>query len=127
VTTTSRPSAARKHTRTTEKKATDELEKGIRITLDGEAYEVRLADVTSTLARELRRATGMSFTNLMDEIMTAPDADSIAGFVWLARRLAGEKVDVDDVVITYAQLLSDGFDVDVPERRAEKATGDPEA
>lgn len=127
MTSTARPSTTRKHTRTTEKNATSELEKGLKITLDGEVYEVRLADVTSTLARELRRGIGMSFTQLMDEVMTAPDADSIAGFVWLARRIAGEKVDVDDVIVTYAQLLDEGFDVDVPDRRDEKATGDPEA
>lgn len=127
MTTTSRPSAARRHTRTTEKKTTDELEKGLRITLDGEVFEVRLADVTSTLTRELRRGTGLSFTRLMDEIMTEPDADSIAGFVWLARRIRGERVEIDDVVVTYAQLLDEGFDVDVPGRRGDEVTGDPEA
>lgn len=127
MTTAARPSKTRKHTRTTEKNTTDELEKGLRITLDGEVHEVRLADVTSTLARELRRGTGLSFTRLMDEIMTEPDADSIAGFVWLARRIAGEKVDVDDVVVTYAQLLDEGFDVDMPGSRDGEEPGHPEA
>lgn len=126
MTSTARPDKTRKHTRTTENNATAELEKGLRITLDGESYEVRLADVTSTLARELRRGTGLSFTRLMDEIMTEPDADSIAGFVWLARRIAGEKVDVDDVIVTYAQLLDEGFEVDAPGRREEEP-GSPEA
>lgn len=121
-----RPSTARKHTRTTAKNQTDALEQGVRITLDEEVYEVRLADVTSTLTRELRRATGLSFNQLMQEITSNPDADSIAGFVWLARRIAGERVEPDDVVVTYAQLLDEGFDIDVPGAR-EKATGDPEA
>ena len=124
--TTSRPTAARKHTRTTEQNRSDALEQGIRITLDGEVYEVRLADVTSNLTRELRRGTGMSFNQLMNEITVDPDVDSIAGFVWLARRIAGEKVEIEDVVVTYTQLLQDGFDVAVPGKRAE-AGEDPEA
>lgn len=123
--TATRPSAARRHTRTTEKKSDDALEQGVRITIDGEAYEVRLADVTSNLTRELRRGTGMSFRQLMEDITTDPDADSIAGFIWLARRIAGEKVAIDDVVVTYAQLLADDFDVDLPGKREE--TDDPEA
>lgn len=124
--TATRPSAARRHTRTTEKKSDDALEQGLRITIDGEVYEVRLADVTSNLTRELRRGTGMSFNQLMNDITTDPDADSIAGFIWLARRIAGEKIAIDDVVVTYAQLLADDFDVDLPGKREETAD-DPEA
>lgn len=120
-----RPSTARKHTRTTEKNRDEALEQGLKITIDGETYVVRLADVTSNLTRELRRGTGMSFNQLMQEITTDPDADSIAGFIWLARRIAGEKVEIDDVVVTYAQLLADDFDVDLPGKRVE--ADDPEA
>lgn len=123
--TTSRPSAARKQTRTTEQNRTNELEQGIRITLDGEVHEVRLGDVTSNLTRELRRGTGLSFNQLMREVTTDPDVDSIAGFVWLARRIKGEKVDVEDVVVTYTQLLDGDFDVDVPGKRED--SDDPEA
>jgi hypothetical protein len=120
-----RPSAARRHTRTTEKKRSDELEQGVRITLDGEAYEVRLGDVTSNLARELRRGTGMSLQQLMREITSDPDLDSIASFVWLSRRIAGEAVGIDDVVVTYTQILDEGFDVDLPGER--EAADSPEA
>lgn len=125
MTTTTRPSTARKHTRTTEKNRDAALEAGIKITLDGEVYEVRLGDVTSNLTRELRRGTGMSFNQLMQEVTNDPDADSIAGFVWLARRIAGEKVEIDDVIVTYGQLLADDFDVDLPGKR--EAGDDPEA
>lgn len=125
MTTTTRPTTARKHTRTTEKNRDAALESGIKITLDGEVYEVRLGDVTSNLTRELRRGTGMSFNQLIHEITTDPDADSIAGFVWLARRIAGERVEIDDVVVTYTQLLADGFEVDVAGKR--EAADDPEA
>lgn len=116
---TTRPSAARKHTRSTDAKRTDALEQGLRITIDGEAYTVRLGDVTSTMTRELRRATGMSFNQVMNLVQTDPDSDVIAAFIWVARRIAGEKVDVDDVVVTYTQLLDDGFDVSLPGAREE--------
>lgn len=116
---TTRPSAARKHTRSTDAKRTDALEQGLRITIDGEAYTVRLGDVTSTMTRELRRATGMSFNQVMNLVQTDPDSDVIAAFIWVARRIAGEKVDVDDVVVTYTQLLDDGFDVALPGAREE--------
>lgn len=120
-----RPSTARKHTRTTESKRADGLEQGLRITIDGQAFEVRLGDVTSTVTRELRRATGMSFNQVMNLVQTDPDSDVIAAFIWIARRLAGEQIDVDDVVVTYAQILDDGFDVDLPGKRQEDE--DPEA
>ena len=50
-----RPSAARKHTRTTKAKADDALDQGYRIIIDGVAHEARLGDVTPEIARELRR------------------------------------------------------------------------
>lgn len=109
-----RPTPGRRATLRTDKNADDALEAGLKITIDGETYEVRLADVTSTLARELRRGTGMSFNQLMVEVANNPDADSIASWIWLARRIAGDKVDVDDVVVTYAQILADDFEVQLP-------------
>lgn len=114
-----RPSTARKHTRTTETKRTGALEQGLRITIDGEAYEVRLGDVTSTVTRELRRATGMSFNQVINLVQTDPDSDVIAAFIWIARRLNGEQIEVDDVVVTYAQILGDDFEVDMPGARKE--------
>lgn len=125
TTTAKRPSAARKHTRTSDSSAEAQLEQGIRITLDGEAFEVRLGDVTSTITRELRAKSGMSFTALMEYVTTDPDTDVIAAFVWLARKIRGEQVDFDDVVVTYQQLLSDGFDVSLPDAR--EADEGPEA
>jgi hypothetical protein len=119
MTTTSRPTTARKRTARTETKRADALEQGLRLTLDGESYEIRLGDVTSTVTRELRRTTGMSFNELMRLTTTDPDTDVIAAFVWLARHINGEKVDIDDVVVAYSQLLDDGFDVEVPGKRTE--------
>jgi hypothetical protein len=122
---TKRPTTARKVTRSTEENRQDALEQGVRITIDGESYEVRLADVTPNLTRELRRQTGMSFNQLMREVVTDPDLDSLAGFVWMARRIAGESIEIDDVMVTYAQILDEGFEVAVPGKRTED--DDPEA
>ena len=121
TTTPTRPSAARKHTRSTDAKAEAELDQGIRVTLDGEHYEVRLGDVTSTVTRELRAASGMSFNALMEYVTTDPDTDVIAAFIWLARRLRGERVELGEVVVTYRQLLGEEFDVSLPDAREDES------
>lgn len=120
---TQRPSTARKVTRTTEAKRESDLDNGLRISIEGEPYEVRIGDITSTLARELRAKVGFGPMQLIRQCAIDPDVDLLSAFVWLARRIAGELVRFEDVEVTYAQLLSDGFDVSVPEG----ADPDPEA
>lgn len=128
MTTGSRPAPGRKQTLRTEKNTDAVLDAGLKITVDGETYEVRLGEVSSTLARELRRGTGIKLSELFFEIINSPDVDSIAGFVWLARRIRGERVDVDDVIVTYAQILADDFEVKLPDGGDDDAEGDvPEA
>lgn len=119
-----RPSAARKVTRKTEEKRDAELDRGLRIVIDGEEYVVRLGDVTSRVARELRAATGHGVHWLIGAVSVEPDVDLIAEFVWLARRIRGEEVAFDDIEVSYRQLLDDGFDVDLAD--AEESAG-PEA
>lgn len=123
MTTPSRPTTARKVTRKTEAKREDALDQGLRITLDGEVFDVRLGDITSTMARELRAKLGFGPMQLVGQLAVDPDVDLLSAFVWLARRIAGELVRFEDVEVTYAQLLSDGFDVTAPG----KAESDPEA
>lgn len=123
TTTSSRPTTARKVTRKTEAKREDALDQGLRITLDGEVFDVRLGDITSTMARELRAKLGFGPMQLVGQLAVDPDVDLLSAFVWLARRIAGELVRFEDVEVTYAQLLSDGFDVTAPG----KAESDPEA
>lgn len=120
---TQRPSTARKVTRTTEAKRESDLDNGLRISIEGEPYEVRIGDITSTLARELRAKVGFGPMQLIRQCAIDPDVDLLSAFVWLARRIGGELVRFEDVEVTYAQLLSDGFDVSVPEG----ADPDPEA
>jgi hypothetical protein len=111
---TRRPTTARKVTRTTEENRDAELDRGLRVTIDGEAYEVRVGDITSTLARELRSKLGFGPMQLIRQCAVDPDVDLLSAFVWLARRIGGELVRFEDVEVTYAQLLSDGFDIDLP-------------
>lgn len=119
----SRPSLARKHTRKSDEAAQAELNAGIRITIEGEPYEVRVGDLNPGLVRELRRAYGGSFHKLMDEISGDPDIDLISTFVWLARRVAGETVEHDAVEVDYTALLADGFDIDIAGDHDEATTG----
>lgn len=118
-----RPSTQRKVTPRTEKTRNDALDAGLRITMDGEDFDVRLGDVTSSMARELRTHTGMGPLQLINATAMGPDLDLLSAFVWLARRQRDEFVPFDQVEVTYKQMLSDGFDVGFPE--AEEA--DPEA
>lgn len=110
--TETRPSLARRHTRGTEKARNTELDRGIRITVEGDVFEVRVGDVTPALAAEFRRQTGMSFNRLMETIAQDPDIDVLTAFEWLARRVRGESdVELSDVEFSYADMMSDEFDV----------------
>jgi hypothetical protein len=111
---TRRPSAAPKVTTSSEKNREEALDQGLRITLDDETFEVRVGDITSALARELRSQIGFGPMQLIRQCAVDPDVDLLSAFVWLARRIAGDLVRFEDVEVTYAQLLSDGFDVATP-------------
>lgn len=117
--TTNRPSTARKVTRKTEENRESALDQGLRINLDGEVFDVRLGDITSPMARELRAKIGCGPMQLVAQLATDPDVDLLSAFVWLARRIAGEMVRFEDVEVTYAQLLSDGFDVSTPGKESD--------
>jgi hypothetical protein len=106
-----RPSLARVQTRASEKKRNEMLDTGLKITVDGEVFEVRVGDVTPAIAAELRKHTGMGFFKLMSTCAEDPDVDVLSAFEWLARRVRGEDVDFADVELTYEQLLGDDFDV----------------
>ncbi len=118
-----RPTTARKVTRKTEESRESALDQGLRITMEGEDFEVRLGDITPSMARELRGKLGFGPMQLVRQCAIDPDVDLLSAFVWLARRIAGEPVRFEDVEVTYAQLLSDGFDVSTPG----KEEPDPEA
>lgn len=110
-----RPTTARKVTRKTEETRSGFLESGLRITIDGETHELRMGDVTPALAGELRRRAGFGFHTLTQVLATDPDIDVLSAFVWLCRRIAGEQVQFDEVAVTYAQMLADGFEIGAPD------------
>ena len=109
-----RPTTARKVTRTTEENREDALDQGLRISLEDEVFEVRVGDITPAMARELRSKVGFGPMQLIRQCAADPDVDLLSAFVWLARRIAGELVRFEEVEVTYAQLLSDGFDITTP-------------
>lgn len=122
----SRPSTARKVTRRTEERREGFLESGLRITIEGEAFELRLGDVTPAVALELRRKVGFGFHALTQVLATDPDIDVLSAFVWVSRRCRGEDVSFEDVQVTYEQMLNDGFSIDQPNDTTGEADG-PEA
>lgn len=105
---TKRPTTARKHTRATEASRAAELEQGCTIWVEGVAYTVRIGDLTSMDAANLRRETGMSFMGLMKALQTDADIDLVAALVWLRRRMDGEHL------LTYQTVAeSIGYDADI--------------
>lgn len=124
--TSTRPTLQRKVTRKTKEKATDDLNRGLRVEVDGEAFEIRVGDVSPKLARELRRETGMGFMSLLAALVRDPDTDLVSTFVWFARRVRGEEVDIDDVAVGY-DVLTDPDRFDVDEAGAEVIAPGPEA
>ena len=111
---TQRPSLQRQHTRSTKAKQASELDQGYRLVVDGEVYEARVGEVTVPIARELRRGIGTGFVGLLQQLATDPDIDVVAAAIWVARRIRGEQIGLDDVEFGYGQLAGDGFEISTP-------------
>lgn len=124
--TESRPSLSRKHTRASDDKRKSDLNRGLKITVDGDEFVVRIGDVTPDLAAQVRRHTGMSFMRVMDLCGEDPDVDVLTAFEWVARRLRGEDVAYSQVEFSYYDIESDAFDVSEAEPDEAEAD-DPEA
>ena len=129
MTAPNRPSLAPKVTRGTEDKRADVLNFGIAMTLPVEGgveeFSLRIGELTSPIARELRANYGGSFEMLVTELLAVPGIDTIATFVWLCRRVRGEQIGLDDVLVSYEQMFSDDFQVTLAD--AEELNGSPEA
>lgn len=110
---TQRPTLQKKVTRVSKAKQDEGLDRGIKITIDGEEYEARVGDVTGKIGGDLRRATGYSFMRLMDLVADDPDLDVLLAWVYVSRRIKGEDIAFDDVELTYAQVLGDGFEIEL--------------
>lgn len=87
-----RPSLARKHTPKTEADRKSGLDEGVRITYDGETYEVRAGDLSALDIRDLRKEAGYSFQGLMTALREDADLDLIVALIWLAKRAKGEHI-----------------------------------
>ena len=106
-----RPSLQRVHTNDTEKKRQDNLNLGARITVNGDVFEARLGDITPSFGREVRSTIGCGFMDLLERMVDSPELDYIAEFIWVARRIRGEAIALDDIELDYADLLDEGFEV----------------
>ena len=118
-----RPGIARKETRKTKESRQAALDQGVKITLGDDAYEVRIGDVTPMIERRFRRTYGVPVLGLIDELSDAPGLDSIGALMWLSRLIAGDDVDLDDFLVSYADL----DDIEIGETGAQETGGSPEA
>lgn len=111
-----------KVTRKTEEKRQAELDLGLTVNVNGEDYTVRQGDLTSMDTMALRRETGFSFRGLIEAFQRDPDIDLIAALVWLARRIAGERL------LSFEDVARDiDYDVDLDVIEVAEAESDPEA
>lgn len=121
-----RPPLKKSRTRKTEENRRSDLEKGVRITIDGETYEVRAGDLTGLHTARLRREAGWSFSRLIELMDTDPDLDVIGAVVWLARLVRGESIALDTVLagLGYGSIEDDAFEVQIVDTPGDD---DPEA
>lgn len=125
-----RPANVRKVTTKTEANRREALDAGLRFKYDGEWLYLRAADVSSELAREFRKVTGHSFRWLMETIAEDFDIDLLTDAVWVAKRIRGDEVEVDEIRVDYALIASDDFDIEEAGPRAaqlQEVGTDPEA
>jgi hypothetical protein len=120
-----RPSSARRHTRTTEAKADDELDRGIAFTDDdGTRIQVRVRDVKGTHDAALVAATGYDFFGLMEAATQRTGLDLLAALIWFGRMVngRGDKTYAETLEeLDYASLADRDFD------EPDKADDGPEA
>lgn len=65
--------------------------------LCGKQFTVHVDEVSASLSREYRQATGMSVVRTLQMLATDPDPDVWQCVVFLARRQSGEEISIDDV------------------------------
>lgn len=124
TTTAKRPTTARKHTRTTETKRDEGLDKGLSfVDSDGTRLSVRVRDVKGRHDAALVKAVGFDFVGLMEALTKRQGLDLLAAVVWFGRLVH------DRDAGTYEETLDDfgyedvlALDVDEVDKGA-----DPEA
>jgi len=122
VSNTKRPTLTKRTTRASEQARKAELDAGIAVMVDGVRYQVRMGDLSSMDAANLRRETGFSFRGLMTAAAKDPDIDIVAAIVWLARRLDGEALlDFE----TVAREIGYDADVDLADTEDDDLGADP--
>lgn len=90
--TAKRPSLAKKPTRAGKEKMDDALDMGAKFTIEGREYQITTGDLSALDVRELRKQTGMSFTQVLGLLFSDDsDIDVIAAVLWLARRVNGDE------------------------------------
>lgn len=73
----------------------------------GKQYTVRLDEVSASISRRFRQATGMTVSSVVQLVGTAPDPDVWQCMAFLAELQAGADVTLDDIEdFTFADILT---------------------
>lgn len=88
---------ARARQRDEAKKAADNGEDAVVITVNGDRYPLRFSALSIKDVRECRKTTGMSPQGVVRALNDDPDIDLIATMMWLSLRQQGEPVTYDEV------------------------------
>lgn len=120
-----RPSTQRQHTRTTEAKRSDELERGVAFTdTDGARLQVRLGDVRGSHDAALVRAVGLDFMGLLEATTKRQGLDLLAAVVWFGRLVNGRDAGTYEETLEsfgYGDLEAMGLDEAKPEDNGPEA------
>lgn len=92
------------------------MDQGVAIYINGKRYELRMGDVSALDAKAFREQVGEPFMKVMSS-EDDWDMDWIAGVVWLARRLDGERT------LKFADVAGEiGYDTDIDMKGAGEPT-----
>jgi len=89
----------------------------MKLTVEGNQYELDLTKIKTKEAIALQKATGLTLKQFFDAIGEM-DAVALTGLVWLAFKRAGNKMAFDDVDVDLMSLDIDTEGDEVPEGKA---------
>lgn len=91
----------------------------VRVTVDGEQYDIDFSDLSAIDSKDFRKAVGIPLASVLTERQDA-DIDVIAGLVWLARRKKEPRLSYEEV----AESIN--FTTDMDMKPAGEVEPDPE-
>jgi hypothetical protein len=98
------------------------LDESFTIRIDDEVYTIDPADITGLLEMKVRRETGMSVTEIISKMQSAPGIDLIGCFMYACEVAAGREADLEKILGSVSMdsdfevVDGDGEVVELPQR-----------